>query len=386
MYGKMGADMKHAFVVDAHLGNFTTFSESWNGCLTSRAKLCLDAYAEAFYIADNACCEVFGVGGDLFHVSCPPPQLIARTRNIGNDYHNMKKVFMDGNHDIETFAELDSAIAPLDDSVLNGDKAPNVLIQKPRVLDGVLYVPFRSGAPSKWLPDVLREHKDMAQTVVLHMGLSTDRTPAYMAEHKGAIKGFNLASSCAKYGFRRAFLGDWHNPDKYIPKKFDFEAHQISTLIPATFSDAYRNVGRMAIYDSKTLELEFVTVRGPRFVRVEDVDKPLTKWARDIEHATALYVQVHCIVGDYTQAKAKIAEALKPLLKADIPIHYQPSFKVDAAVKQHARMACVAAKSAKTLGEAVQMWSRGRSIREDLRVTVVEKVSELTRKCGAKEA
>ena len=194
--------------------------------------------------------------------------------------------------------------------------------------------------------------------------------------------GRELADTCIKNGIDRVFMGDWHNPDKWCKKDANFEAHQISTLIPASFSDAYRNVGRIAIFDTVTRGTTFITVPGPRFLKVDDIDKAVKQHRHDMENATVLYVQMSCLPDDYDARKGQFLTSVAIAgIRCTDNIRFVPKYNT-AEAEMKAEMACNAAKSAKSISEATRIWLIGQDVTPELSQLVQHRIADLIRKVG----
>jgi DNA repair exonuclease SbcCD nuclease subunit len=369
--------MKIGIGADIHLHSFSQFAVPWSGSLTSRAEVCLGTLERAYDVFREKQCEAVILAGDVFHVSNPSAQLL---RRAGDILASLATWAVLGNHDMETFALFDNACAPL------GLSDQIRVVEATSSLQGITLVPFQNGDPMKWLPQALDDARQVApdsKVLVLHMGLSTDRTPGYMAHCQGAIKARELHALCKKRGYDRVFMGDWHNPDKWAPKGSGFEAHQISTLIPASFSDAYKNVGRVAIYDTETRETEFVVIPGPRFIKIDAVEKDLHAAKAEIAHATHLFIQVTCTPEDFKHKRDEALTTLCVLGHGDkiANLKFVPKYRVVAA-RALAEAACDAAKNADSLQAAIQTWLSGRVSDMPMRTAVESRVDGFIRKAG----
>ena len=326
------------------MGNFSLGADQVTGGINNRARAGLDTLQVCVDMAITAGCELLVINGDLFDVSNPPPSLVYAVSQI---LSKIPCAINLGNHDCESSGLRDNACALL-------DLVPGVTVAHGPCLVGPFWlVPFQAGNPKDWLPKRLAEGQARgAKYVSLHMGLSTDRTPAWLLASQGAIAGSHLASLCRKHGFTHAFLGDWHEQDEYTNKVV--QCHQVGTLCPHDFNDAYRSAGQMAILDTETGKVEYQYVPGPRFIKTT-INAPLNAWMQHCKTtcSTWMFVQVEAAHDGLTYAKE---EAQRVLVATGIPFHLSVTPK-KAAVSAEAKAAVQSVQNADNTYEAFRCWT-----------------------------
>ncbi len=341
--------MKHAFVTDVHIHDFQAFRSSSSGPIGSRGMECLATYRRAVSAAAALGCQTFTVAGDLFHIACPPPVLIYEVGKIHAEFKNVLTFdVMLGNHDLNTYQTGDNACSPL-------GLLPNTqIIGAPCVgRSGLLCVPFQNGSPTEWLPKVMQKFPDVCG-VVLHMGLATEGTPAIMMQGADCIRADDLAKICGKADVEFAFMGHWHKPDEYRAK--NFHAVQISTLIPASFSDVYEGTGRMLVYDDETNTVSFENIPGPRFLAFAPKTGMSSSEPTDFANATLFAVQVSCYVEDFETICNEIRDSL---VLYGLPEGVQPIFVASHRVDRpqtKAKEVSAVTYSADSVANALDRW------------------------------
>ena len=353
--------MKSAHISDYHLDNFTATGEPWHGSLNTRAKLCLETLDR--FLGECESLEVAWVifTGDLCNRATMNSQMQARVRRIfaRRTARGMRIAIIPGNHDQTTVLSMDNANA-----VFHGPDEGVYVFDSPSVIPdtNILVIPFRTGEPAKWLPGVLEKFKGRTDTLVLHCGLSTDRTPHWLAGMSGAVKGSALQRMCEKVGINRVSMGDWHYCEKWCPKKSNngFEAYQVGTACPSSFSDAYRGVGRLMVLDHDTRAVEMVTIPGPRFIKIADDDsKWSTKYKVEIGDAVELFLQVTCMREDYEKVRADALAAIQevnPVLD-EAKIHFVPEFRRPKVVRDKAKVVLRAVSDARSVEQVAVEWA-----------------------------
>lgn len=272
------------FVADVHVSNHRRFSGPAVAGVNRRARLVLDALAEAVRVAADRGLDALVVCGDLFDTVHPEPQVIREVQRIlgSLDGDGCEVVFLVGNHDqVSTFSG-DHALGPL--------MPCGLVVERPTVLRrrgyNLIAVPFLSGAATETLEPAVAhalsefdgqsaEPSLSPRLLALHCGISDDDTPPWLRGSLDSIPVEVLADICDRYNIKAAFAGNWHDHKSYGSdgRKFDHIV-QVGALAPTGFDNpGLDGYGTVAIW--KDGDLDLVQVSGPRFVKVR-TDQELT--------------------------------------------------------------------------------------------------------------
>lgn len=272
-----------AFVADAHLWNHKRMGGPVHSGINARCRLALKAFDRALKKATEVECDAVVSLGDLFDGVGPSPQLIAEVQKRIDSCPFFLALL--GNHELESDAPGDNALAPL--------FPLSEVVEKPRLeliegLDGepvqLALVPFRRGPSSEWLnfsiADAVAGADPKAQTIAcLHLGLQDEETPAFLRAASDAVAVDVLRGLMSDFGIGWAAAGNWH--DK---REFGSKILQVGTLVPTGFDNpGYLDFGWMAFWgddwpDAPT-GFRSWQVPGPRFLKVHTVG--------ELDHAIA---------------------------------------------------------------------------------------------------
>lgn len=296
-----------AYVADCHLGSFKRFGGTVTAGINERGHDQVAALQRAVHAAIDMNCSAFGILGDVFDYVHVEPQLIAAAQRV---LELIASFVMVGNHDQESSAERDNALAPL---------APvTSVFEKPalQMVDDVCLwiVPFQPGPPSEWLPGVLKEldeqlmaqqHTDPAAWIhlCLHMGITDSKTPDFLARSSGAIDVDLLFKLMRRHDIDVCLSGDWHRHEVWTQEATTAVGAativQVGCLAPTRFppgshEDAAR--GPMVVVDGN--EVTVVEIPGPRFLKA--------RWGEGLAYEKheldTVYAKVSCLPQDKEEA------------------------------------------------------------------------------------
>ena len=215
-----------AFIADLHLDNHRAWGGETVGGLNDRARRTLAVVREVAAAARREGCSKIAILGDVFNRANPTPQLVAGLAQVlldgGVEWH-----LLVGNHDMVSEDPGDHALAPL-------AHVPRVFVhERPAVVDGVLFAPYRRQPVTEWLPELLALHRRPSTKVLAaHFGLITSSTPDYLLRAPDAAASTWLSGLLRQNGYEAAFLGNWHQTLDHG------RCHQLGTICPHSFSDA----------------------------------------------------------------------------------------------------------------------------------------------------
>jgi len=352
------------FVADPHVGNHRRFATPGSNGVNSRARLVLKALWEAAVRAREWNCPLV-VLGDLFDRVNTDPRLIAATMEAVQFAPEF--VVLLGNHDAQSGAEGDNALAPFEH------------LPKARVYDrpGVLWlggtgqgpevwlIPWRPGAAKDWLPAAVEEVAGWARSgrlratpepppvlLGLHLGIEDESTPAFLRGAEDSIPAAVVGELMARHGIRATFAGNWHDRRRWEftgPGGELREVLQVGTLAPTGFSNpGLTGYGGLAWWDGAAVGCD--TIGGPRFLDV--------RAGEEFEEAVALgraglpvFVRWFVEADDLAPAREAIDEAMREGHLAG------GEAVVDAAeTVASARTAATAARTAPSLMESLSRY------------------------------
>ncbi len=334
------------FVSDPHIGNHRKCGGALNGSINVRAQLTIDTFKRAIEACVKKNVPNLIVNGDIFDVSNPPAQMLA-TLQVMLEWGLSKGtqcVLLMGNHDSNSNAPMDNALAPLRRWAKVYDEAG--LFSIPGAVE-VGCLPFRVGKPEVWVPeDIEKLFKGRAAKVPrllsVHSGIRDNKTAAYL--QGSGIEVSQLQAAMQAHGITHTYAGDWHDKVSWVANGHP-KVYQCGTLCPTGWSDQGFKQGRLFIHDTTKVasEVEEVLIPGPRFVTVTSVEEAEQMLAVAQKKNLLLFARMKM-----TSAEAKngLPEGPEGLAGWEVVVTEEDSKKayIDAAAS---------AKSAETMEESL---------------------------------
>lgn len=353
-------------VADIHCANHRRHGGPVEAGLNRRCRQILKALEVAVVRAQDRDCEVLVVLGDLFDTTRPEPQIVRAVQRV---FEKMPVYVLMGNHDLVSTAPGDHALGPLS-PVSEVVEVPTWIMPSPDLQ--LLYVPFRPGPAVEWLPEVVKEaapkrhHKDIPATMLLHLGLADDDTPAFMRGVHDAVPVGLVTSLCQEYGFKACFAGNWHY-HKVLRKRPLI--CQVGCLAPTGWDNSgLEGHGTLVLWDGKQMEVE--EIPGPRFLDVDHEDAPIIDEAVAGGHQLYVRCKVKKDQVSGMQRWLKDARAGEVIESGEVMLD-------DVEVRAAARSAATIARSADTLDEALDGFIRHMDLPEGVdRPTVLAKAKD----------
>lgn len=352
---------KIAFVSDVHVENHRRLGGATVGGINDRCQRILDVLALAAREAIKAECDGFIVAGDLFDSVRPTPQIITQVQQILEDLRvaACSPVILLGNHEQQSALAGDHSLGPL---LLCAD-----VVDKPRIIwrKGwedleVWCAPFQPGQGKDWLPDAMRScaaspiaSKDARRVLCVHLGMRDASTAPWLQHASDAIDVGLVRELCVKHGVKAVAAGNWHDRRSWdfdLGTDEEVRVLQVGALVPTGWDNpGEQGYGTLAIWDGDTWDVR--ELPGPRFVRMGVAD--MRKRAIGSTSNTNLFVQVDCGAEELRDVSAEVARAVEAK-------KIGPSEAVvdNAVVQAQARTAASAARSSKTLAEALEVYVR----------------------------
>lgn len=339
---------KIAYIADLHIANHKRFAGKYESGLNERCRLILGALERALTEARDLGAEAVVVLGDTFDDVRPSPQILAATARVFGRA-GLPTYMLVGNHDQVSGSPGDHALGPLEVS-----ECEIFVIEKPTTVKigktALMLVPFRAGAASEWLPDVVEELSPVPtndNVLCVHMGISDNTTPPYLRSAPDSISATQLGGIMQVHGIKRAFAGNWHFHRTW--EIGEQRITQVGALVPTGFDNPGVGYGSVIVADAN--EQWRSTVRGPRFFAFDFEDGTLADVCDLHDVGFSLFVQARVQPAYIAQAKAEIAEKVKAgVLAGGEAI---PNKQVTKLV---ARSAAAAARSADTVDQAVAQY------------------------------
>jgi DNA repair exonuclease SbcCD nuclease subunit len=358
--------MKIAFVADCHLGNHKRFGGDVVSSLNERCRLTLGVFERAVRIAKEEGCGTFVVAGDLFDYARPEAPLIAVVQSIlSNAQH---PVLLVGNHDKISTGEDDHALAPLRPTGARIVETPTRLVLGKQRLE-FLAVPFQSGHAREWLAGAVRgivassepgapphpPEGGGARLLALHLGIKDAKTAPWLAGAADSIDVDVLDAICAEHHIAYVFAGNWHDRREWRLKKSGAYVLQLGALCPTGWDNpGIDGYGTVAIFDPSSDEVvKVIEVPGPRFVKVTGKREAQVEMVSARKRGHQLFVSFDANPDDMAELTT-LVEAAKE--RKDIHAGEVIPNKEEASIQ--AKSAAFAAKSAKTLHEALEGFVR----------------------------
>lgn len=248
-------------IADVHLHNHPLGAGTWRAGVNERVEVvcaCLER------LADMGLTHL-AILGDLFDVSTPPPQVIARLMQSLKvvTASGVEVLILRGNHDMVSEEPGDNALAPLafmpGVHVFNKPDTWEVLGMK------VLMLPY------PYRPTLPQFKMVRADVVMMHCGVAHPDTPDFLADagvdHETLLEWMDSQ----KRAVPLLLAGDWHEHKRLAKGRII----QVGTFAPKSKSDAFDKAGVVVIVDPSSYKMRggvsvprttIVEVPGPRFV------------------------------------------------------------------------------------------------------------------------
>jgi hypothetical protein len=368
--------MKLFLVADCHIGNHKKHGGELVGGLNERCRETVAVLHAAAKLAHAGGGELW-ILGDLFDTSNPTPQLVAACADAVSVAPYTKILL--GNHDMISTTTDDNALASL------GRVARIEVIERTTSLiytdkngttSEVLAVPFRVGSTverfkagvasaTSELWGATRPHPVARRAVMAHIGIESDKAPAFMRGHDDAAPLSAVYEMLAALDAHVCFAGNWHSHAAYKRGgAARLEAVQIGALVPTGWDNyGTDNYGSVVVYDTDNGDWSRVELDGPRFLRVEDYATPAAL-------ATVLHARTQAGLKTYLRRTVPAAKAAqfgreaRAELDAFLGIQSAGTCVLDvqpnaAEVRDAVRDAAATARSASTLEDALAKYVEG---------------------------
>jgi hypothetical protein len=260
-----------AFVADVHVGNHSRMGGAYSAGLNDRCRGIVKVLSGSVEKAMDAGCCAFVVLGDLFDESNPKPQIIAATQTALEQTGHMvgQCWLLVGNHDQESYAPGDHAMAPMQGHARIVERPTCVRLRD----SDLLLVPFQKGRASDWLPEAVAEAATNAgdpakrpRCLGIHLGIVGDDTVPFLRESEDAVPVSLLRELQRQHSLHAIIAGNWHRHRDY-----GNGIVQVGALVPNGFRDSgVEGYGSVVMWESgKRVFRE--EVPGPRYVVAHDV-------------------------------------------------------------------------------------------------------------------
>lgn len=335
-----------AFIADVHIANHRKLGGPIKAGINTRCGQVVKALHRAVETANAEGAEDLVVLGDLFDTTKPSPQIVAAVQSAFEKFNGEVHCLV-GNHDQQTYAEGDHAMASL---------APvSCIIDRPQVIDrghyALVHIPYQPGFAPDWLPEVLEGMKDLSidkdcpRILTLHLGIY-DATwrPFWSKNSHDAVSVELLEELMAKYEIDSVFAGNWHTRRTWKSST----VVQVGSLTPTGWDDSGLKGHGVTIW--KGGKYKHVEVDGPRFVNLPQSHHPdSNKTIKSILNASTdmdIYVRATADSPDMLSATYAEVESLYAFAGVDV--------RVDTTLaRAEARNASITARSADTLDAAL---------------------------------
>ena len=245
--------MKICFSADWHISNF---GPDKHGPITDRGAACLRVVERLYQLP-----AALHIGlGDIFDLDRPSPGLVRALQ----DRVVKRTALIVGNHDQTSTESTHHALAPLREQAHIVEDSEVFVIDRLQI--GLVGFRKRDEVIDS-LGDLEWQELGGPRILGVHLGVADDRTPAFLRNASDSIALNDLVTACQGYGITHVFAGNWHNPEDWLVD--GVRVCQVGGLIPQRFGDPHDVHGRVALFDTKTGEVTFETLAGPRFVTVE---------------------------------------------------------------------------------------------------------------------
>lgn len=357
---------KIAFVADVHVENHRRLGGPTVGGINDRCQRILNVLSAAAHLAIKQECDGFIVAGDLFDSVRPTPQVITQVQGIFEDLRVAAclPVILLGNHEQQSMLEGDHSLGPL---LLCAE-----VVDRPRVIwrkgwEGVEVwcAPFQPGAGKDWLPSAMQKcsespitDKNSSRVLCVHLGMRDEKTAPWLQHANDAIDVTLVRDLCVQHGVKAVAAGNWHDRRSWTfneGQADEVSVLQVGALVPTGWDNPGRTgYGTLAIWDGSSWDVR--ELPGPRFVRMGVGE--LRKLQRDGGDKD-VFAQVDCGADELRDVAQEVAKAVAAGVLG-------PSEAVvdNTVIQAQARVAATAARSSKTLSEALEAFVRAMPLDE----------------------
>jgi hypothetical protein len=350
--------MRIGSVADVHLGNHRRQGGITVAGLNERCLAILSVIRAAIARAVKEKCDFFAVVGDLYDVQRPEPQVIAALQAVLLS-SPIPVLLMLGNHDMVSNARGDHALGP---HLMEKAGATIRVIEQPTVIDSkdaqVVLLPFLPHvAGAHYVSEALRDlllggapRQGVPRLVLLHLGISDETTVSFLRGSADSIEADKLMRTCATWGVNTAIAGNWHTRKQWVGKPrgaAEVTITQCGALVPTGWDNlGADNYGGLVIWDSKDQSTTIIEMPGPRFFveRSQAAAMKRIKQCKSKGHTP--YIELRVAPEDVGSGLLNVSDTdgtTTMEVRAD-----------RAQVEAAARSAAYAARSSKTLEDAMQ--------------------------------
>lgn len=241
----------YALVADVHCHNWSQFSQVNADGINTRLAVILSELKRAARAVKAAGGDLLVVAGDLFHVRGKiEPSVFNPTFDTFREIAEMgvAVIIEPGNHDLEG---------------KHSDKLGNAM-QQLQMIDGVSVVTEPTGDGECFLIPWIEDLDELRS--VMSTYADSDRDLIIHAPLNGVIKGLPdhglEPDELARLGYRRVFVGHYHNH-----KEFVGGVYSIGATTHQTWSDPGTRAGFLLVYEDR---VEFNESQAPSFVNIDD--------------------------------------------------------------------------------------------------------------------
>ena len=376
-------------VADVHISNYRRVGGIMTAGLNERCRMVLDVLRRTCQAAFEQGCSKLYILGDLYESATIGPRVIAATQDVLLEARSngLEVVISTGNHDAITGDPGDHALGPLRHIAKIVDRP---LIDKLGDLE-VVVLPFYDGPASVWLRKQLSEvqredagldeqlsnsasdDRSPPRVLALHLGIAHDGTPAFLQD-ECSLRLQTLQGLLTEFGYDGLFAGHWHDFIQLNTPNAFFV--QLGALVPTGWDNpGVRNRGMLAVYSTNggNTNLKYVSIPGPRFLQIKGLAGFETLKASVLEAAgSKLFVDWLIAPDDLNDAKEDLM-----IFKNRSLIHHGEVSLDMSQVTEIAREAATAARSEKTLAEALDAYVQKMPMPQDVQRT---RILQLARK------
>ncbi len=382
--------MRIALCADVHLGNHKRFGGEVLTSMNERCRMAVETFAAAAKVARKEQCDSFIVAGDLFDYARPEAPLLAAVLSVleETEADGVEVFLLRGNHEQVSNAFGDHALAPL--------RAWSRIVEVPQHSTRwagkdcgleVFFVPFQPGHAREWLPGAVRalvgaseaggksRAAGVVRLLVLHLGIKDAKTAPWLHACADSIDVELLGAICDDAAIPYVFAGNWHDRREWrLPNQLGTYVLQLGALCPTGWDNpGLEGYGTVAIFDdeaaSKLREdaVRIVEIPGPRFVKAASKKEAQVEMVSARKAGHKLFVSFDAQPEDLEELTTIVEAATQ---RGDIRGGEVVPNQEVAIVK--AKSAAFAAKSAKTLLEALAAFIRVMPMPEGVQRTSIQ--------------
>jgi DNA repair exonuclease SbcCD nuclease subunit len=304
-----------AVVADVHLGNRREFGGPYSGGINERGRASLEALRYAVLVAKSSKCDAFLIDGDLFDSDRPEPQILKETLLILEEAPPVLVLL--GNHEMRTGDQGDHSLGPLYliADVIDRPQIVRVESESGSPID-IVAVPFRPGPAEEWLPEALSsfdsDKSQLPKILAIHLGISDNDTPSYMAASEDSIGVGRLRRLCNEHRIDGVVAGNWHEHEMWEPSDERVGVYQVGCLCPTDFRnpgvESYGLMGILEFEPSQPIQYRSIPVPGPRFLQVSSVDEVSEIIEANSVTVTRCYVELTTSPDQLDLARAELRD------------------------------------------------------------------------------